>query len=122
MKINGPVQCHSFFIDQIEQGQEGLWCVSLRPNGYLEELAGFLDPAAGDCLKLLKAFGIRRVHCCQKLFVRVSPHQYLFDSLDWQWAQEILSFTRAYEVSFCDYLKVSEKRFSSLMQFEVPDH
>ena len=118
MKLNDPVACQQFFKDQLAQGCEGLWCVSLSPNGRILELKEISSRPETPCKKSLSSVSIN-AETMQWLIVRVSPKQALFDESDWQWIELFLNWFPDSENEFCDYLKLGQHKYSSLLKYQA---
>ena len=120
MKVNNPVDCQSFFADQIKHNQEGLWCVALQPNGQILSLieAKLSSKTKISCsLNTLKKL-LEDKRAKQLLLVHIDPQNPFFQKQDWDWLELFIKFIEPKEIELCDYLKVSTGRYCSLINHE----
>lgn len=120
MKLNGPVDSFSLFTNQIEHNQQGLWCVTLQPNGQVLALTeveltteALFYSSMRDLQQLLSNNRAR-----QLLVVHISLHTPFFEELDWLLLAKVEHLLIQEECELCDYIKINKKRFSSLIQFD----
>lgn len=120
MKMNGPVHCESFFQDQIQQGHQELWCVSLAPNGEILSLFDMELAHSSPSSHFLKvASFIRNEHPKQVVLVKTNPESLIFNDEDWSLIEKIKQLCHTHPTELCDYIKIGAQGFCNLLEFEL---
>ena len=98
VKISNPVDCRTFFHDQIQEGRPGLWRVRLQPNGQILELIDLSEVTPWHLRQFLK--WSPQNPSDQSLWVEIRPRwDQVHPHLPWIYKHIFSNFQNA-----CDYL------------------
>ena len=107
----------TFFSTQIKPDAEGLWCVSLLPNGQIQELIELKTESKSDLtisLRSLRTF-LRSPKTAQWLGVIWGAQTAFMMEEDWLVFEMLKRVSEEEEVPLCDFLKCGGGKMTSVL-------